>query len=78
MSRVDIDGLRKQYGDRRAFEWFMRAEDERYWNMTERLVKKEKERTMATLKKGGIAIAILVLILHLAAEIHNRLLYVQN
>lgn len=72
MSHVDIDKLRKKYGDRRAFEWFMRAEDQRYWNMTERLVKEEKERTMATLKKGGIAIVALMLILHLVAEIHNR------
>lgn len=43
----------------------MRAEDQRYWNMTEKLVKEEKERTMETLKKGGIAIVALMLILHL-------------
>ena len=35
-SRIDIDGLRKRYGERRALEWFMRAEDQRYWNMTKR------------------------------------------
>lgn len=78
MSRVDVDGLRKKYGDRRAFEWFMRAEDQRYWNMTKRLMKEEKESTMATLKKSGIAIVVLTIILHLMAVLHNRSLLVQN
>ena len=72
MSHVDVDKLRKKYGDRRAFEWFMRAEDQRYWNMTKRLVKEEKESTMATLKKSGIAIAILIITLHLMTVLHNR------
>lgn len=72
MSHVDVDKLRKKYGDRRAFEWFMRAEDQRYWNMTKRLVKEEKESTMATLKKSGIAIAILIAILHLMTALRNR------
>lgn len=44
----EIDELRKRYGKRRAFEWFMRAEDKRYWKMTQRLVK-ESEKKMTAL-----------------------------
>lgn len=43
-----IEELRNRCGKRRAFEWFMRAEDERYWKMTQRLVK-ESEKKMTAL-----------------------------
>ena len=45
---TEINELRSRYGKRRAFEWFMRAEDERYWKMTQRLVK-ESEKKMTAL-----------------------------
>lgn len=77
-SRIDIDGLRKRYGERRALEWFMRAEDQRYWNMTKRRIEGEKEDVMAILKKRMIAITALVIILHLIAVLHSRSLLARN
>lgn len=78
MAYADVDTLRKKYGNRYAAEWFMRAEDKRYWSMTKRLIQEEKEKMMATLKKGGIAIIIMVVIFHLIVALHNRLLLAQN
>lgn len=77
-SRIDIDGLRKRYGERRALEWFMRAEDQRYWNMTKRRIEGEKEDVMAILKKRMIAITALVIILHLIAVLHSCSLLARN
>ena len=77
-SRIDIDGLRKRYGERRALEWFMRAEDQRYWNMTKRRIEGEKEDVMAILKKRMIAITALVIILDLIAVLHSRSLLARN
>lgn len=74
----NVDELRRRCGDRRAFEWFMRAEDQRYWKLTQRLVKEEKDQMMATLKKRGIAITILTIVLHLVIGIHIRLLLARN
>ena len=78
MAYADVEALRKRYGDSRAFEWFMRAEDKRYWSMTQKLVKEEREKMMATLKKGGIAITILIISFHLIAVLHNRSLLARN
>lgn len=79
MGKVNnVDELRKRYGDRRAFEWFMRAEDQRYWNMTQKLVKEERKQMMATLKKRGIAIAVFAIIFHLIVANHIHLLLVRN
>lgn len=50
----------------------------RYWTMTQRLVTEEKTNMMATLRKRGIAIAILTIVLHLVVGIHIRLLLARN
>lgn len=71
MSRIDVDGLIKKYGDRRAFEWFVRAEDKRYLNIARRMIKEERESIMETLKKREIAIMASVFILHLLLIISN-------
>lgn len=72
MSRIDVEGLRKKYGDRRAFEWFVRAEDKRYFDLAQGMVKEEIESMMATLKKRGIAIALLMLTLYLILAFRSR------
>lgn len=53
----DMNELRNRYGKRRAFEWFMRAEDERYWKMAQRLVK-ESEKKMTALVALSTAITL--------------------
>lgn len=78
MAYADIEALRKRYGDRLAFEWFMRAEDKRYWSMAKRLIQEEKEKVMATLKRSGITITILLFIFYLIIALHNRLLLARN
>lgn len=88
MCLTEKDKQEEKWKSRWANEWYVRKSDERYWSMTKHLVeeekmnaiaeakqmiKKEKESAMATLEKGGIAIAILVVILHLLiAALRNR------
>lgn len=88
MCLTEKDKQEEKWKSRWANEWYVRKSDERYWMMTNHLVekekanaiaeakqmiKKEKESAMATLEKGGIAIAILVVILHLLiAALRNR------
>ncbi len=38
-----------QKDKRYAFEWFMREEDERYWKMTQALVRKKTRKAICTM-----------------------------
>lgn len=40
----EVEELRKRYGDRKAFEWFMRAEDKRHFRMAEREIENSKKQ----------------------------------
>lgn len=77
MSR-EIDEMIRKYGDRKANEWFMRAEDKRYWSMTQRLVKEENEKMMTDFKKMKKAIIFSIIPLYLIAGLHIHLLLVRS
>lgn len=57
----EVDDLRKRYGKRYAFEWFMRAEDKRYWKMTQSMIEKESRKATAIIAINAVAIAILAI-----------------
>lgn len=61
----EIDELRKRYGKRRAFEWFMRAEDKRYWKMTQRLVRESEKKMTALVALSAVIILAVILIRYL-------------
>lgn len=58
----ELDELRKRCGKRYAYEWFMRAEDERYWTLTQRLVA-ETKRKITVLIGVSTVISLITLIL---------------
>lgn len=61
----EIDELRNRYGKRRAFEWFMRAEDKRYWKMTQRLVRESEKKMTALVALSAVIILAVILIRYL-------------
>lgn len=52
---MSMEDLRKKYGKRYALEWFMRAEDQRYWNMTKKMIKEESRKTTAIIGINAVA-----------------------
>jgi len=58
----DTEDLIKRYGDRRAYEWFVRAQDIWYWERTQNLVKSENKKATklvgASIVAAGMAIMI--------------------
>lgn len=59
---MNIEQLRKQYGDRKAFEWFTRAEDQRYWDLTKKHIRKT-EKKMTALVAAGTVIPIVIAVI---------------
>lgn len=58
---MNAEQLIKRYGDRKPFEWFMRAEDQRYWDLTKKRIKKtEKKMTALVAASTVISIAVAV------------------
>ena len=61
--------IRNPKNKRYAYEWFMRAEDARYWKMTKEFVKKEKEKLLKitavlTAISTAVTVAIISFLLH--------------
>lgn len=52
----------EKYKDRYTFEWFTRAENDRYWKMTKRLVYEETRKT-AILAAISTAISVAALLI---------------
>lgn len=62
---MKTEELREKYGKRHAFEWFTRAEDQRYWRMTKNMIKEEHKKTTAIIGINAVvtlAVAITLFI----------------
>lgn len=57
---MDTEELRKKYGKRYVFEWFMRAEDQRYWRMAKNMIKEESRKTTAIIGINAVVTVIII------------------
>ncbi len=52
---IKVEDLRKRYGDREAFEWFVRAEDKRHWKLMKDHVKQKEKKMTALVAASAVA-----------------------
>lgn len=71
MRKMGTEELRKKYGKRYAFEWFMRAEDQRYWRMTKNMIKEESRKTTAIIGINAVVTVAAIIIAFFARYTKN-------